>query len=45
MPDSFKDGEIKGIEVRKLVRNFDSRGWLTELFRGDEMDPEYFPAM
>jgi dTDP-4-dehydrorhamnose 3,5-epimerase len=45
MPVSFKDGEIKGIEVRKLVRNFDSRGWLTELFRGDEMDPEYFPAM
>jgi len=45
MPDSFKDGEIEGVVVRKLVRNLDSRGWLTELFRSDEMDPEYFPAM
>lgn len=45
MPDSFKDGEIEGVVVRKLVRNLDSRGWLTELFRGDELDPEYLPAM
>jgi dTDP-4-dehydrorhamnose 3,5-epimerase and related enzymes len=45
MPDSFKDGEIEGVLVRKLVRNLDSRGWLTELFRSDEMDPEYFPVM
>jgi dTDP-4-dehydrorhamnose 3,5-epimerase len=45
MPDSFKDGEIEGVVVRKLVRNLDSRGWLIELFRSDDMDPEYFPAM
>jgi len=45
MPDSFKDCEIKGVEVRTLAKNLDSRGWLAELFRGDEMDPEYFPAM
>jgi dTDP-4-dehydrorhamnose 3,5-epimerase len=45
MPDSFKDGEIKGVVVRKLNRYFDSRGWLTELFRCDELDKEFFPAM
>jgi len=45
MPDSFRDGEIKGVVVRKLVRNLDSRGWLSELFRSDEMDQEFFPAM
>jgi dTDP-4-dehydrorhamnose 3,5-epimerase len=45
MPDSFKDGEIKGVVVRKLARNLDSRGWLIELFRSDELDAEFFPAM
>ena len=45
MPDSFKDGEIKGVVVRKLARNHDSRGWLTELYRSDELDAEFFPAM
>jgi dTDP-4-dehydrorhamnose 3,5-epimerase len=45
MPDSFRDGEIKGVIVRKLVRNLDSRGWLAELFRSDEVDQEFFPAM
>ena len=45
MPDSFRDGEIDGVVVRKLVRNLDSRGWLTELFRSDELDEEFFPAM
>jgi dTDP-4-dehydrorhamnose 3,5-epimerase len=45
MPDSFRDGEIKGVVVRKLVRNLDSRGWLAELFRSDELDEEFFPAM
>jgi dTDP-4-dehydrorhamnose 3,5-epimerase len=45
MPDSFRDGEINGVVVRKLVRNLDSRGWLTEIFRSDELDEEFFPAM
>jgi dTDP-4-dehydrorhamnose 3,5-epimerase len=45
MPDSFRDGEINGVIVRKLVRNLDSRGWLTEIFRSDELDEEFFPAM
>ena len=45
MPNSFRDGEINGVVVRKLVRNLDSRGWLTEIFRSDELDEEFFPAM
>jgi dTDP-4-dehydrorhamnose 3,5-epimerase len=45
MPDSFRDGEINGVVVRQLVRNLDSRGWLTEIFRSDELDAEFFPAM
>jgi dTDP-4-dehydrorhamnose 3,5-epimerase len=45
MPDSFTDGEIKGVVVRKLQRYFDSRGWLTELFRQDEVEAEFLPAM
>ena len=45
MLDSFKNGDIKGVVVRKLNRHFDSRGWLTELFRRDELDEEFFPAM
>lgn len=45
MPDSFSDGEIEGVVVRKLQRHFDSRGWLTELFRKDELEAEFLPAM
>jgi dTDP-4-dehydrorhamnose 3,5-epimerase len=45
MPDRFRDGEIKGVVIRKLQRHFDSRGWLTELFRHDELDEEFLPAM
>ena len=39
------DGEIKGVVVRELKKFFDSRGWLTELFRHDELDAEFLPAM
>lgn len=45
MPDRFRDGEIKGVVVRKLKKFFDERGWLTELFRQDELDHEFLPAM
>lgn len=41
----FKDGEIDGIEIRTLSRYSDNRGWLMEVFRHDELDPEYIPAM
>lgn len=42
---SFKELSIPGVWVRELKRYTDQRGWLTELFRDDEL-PEWFsPAM
>ena len=43
--EQFKVGEISGVVVRDLRRFTDSRGWLAELFRHDELDEEYYPAM
>jgi dTDP-4-dehydrorhamnose 3,5-epimerase len=45
MPEGFRDGEIQGVVVCKLTRAVDSRGWLTELFRKDDLAEEFFPAM
>jgi dTDP-4-dehydrorhamnose 3,5-epimerase len=45
MPDSFRDGEIEGVVISKLTKALDSRGWLTELFRNDDMADEFVPAM
>lgn len=41
----FKNGKIEGIEIKTLSRFSDDRGWLMELFRHDELDKEYIPAM
>jgi dTDP-4-dehydrorhamnose 3,5-epimerase len=41
----FKSGIIEGVLVKDLVRNSDERGWLTEIFRVDEIDAEFTPAM
>ena len=45
MSDSFRVGEIKGVIVRKLTIARDSRGWLAEIYRNDELDGEFFPTM
>ena len=45
MPAGFRDGEIEGVVVSKLTKALDSRGWLAELFRHDDLDHEFFPAM
>ena len=45
MSDSFRDGDIKGVVIRKLGKFLDSRGWLSELFRNDELEGEFFPTM
>ena len=45
MSDSFRDGEIKGVVIRKLAKANDPRGWLSELFRNDELEGEFFPTM
>jgi dTDP-4-dehydrorhamnose 3,5-epimerase len=41
----FVDGNIDGIVVRDLKRFTDARGWLVEIFRQDELEPELYPAM
>ncbi len=41
----FKPGEIEGVIVRPLAKHADSRGWLCELFREDELDGEFYPVM
>lgn len=43
--EQFKLAEIAGVVVSDLRRFADSRGWLAELFRHDELDEEYYPAM
>lgn len=37
--------EIEGVIIKELKKFHDDRGWLTELFRDDELEKEYFPAM
>ena len=36
---------IQGVVVKDIKRHSDERGWLTELFRSDEVDKEVLPAM
>jgi dTDP-4-dehydrorhamnose 3,5-epimerase len=45
MPDRFRERQIKGVVVGKLAKALDSRGWLAELFRSDQVAAEFFPAM
>ena len=45
MFERFKIGEIKGVDIRDLLKFADGRGWLAELFRQDELEPEFYPAM
>ncbi|MDR1962958.1 MAG: dTDP-4-dehydrorhamnose 3,5-epimerase family protein [Planctomycetaceae bacterium] len=41
----WTEGTIREVEIRPLKKWADSRGWLSELFRSDELPPEQFPAM
>jgi len=45
MFESFKIGEIEGVVIRELRKFTDARGWLTELFRQDELHEEFHPVM
>ena len=45
MAEQFKNGDIAGVIVRDLRRFTDDRGWLTELFREDELSTEFHPVM
>src|SRR5438105_11112845 len=41
----FKDGIIKDVVIDRLKAFHDPRGWLLELFRIDDLNPEHVPAM
>jgi dTDP-4-dehydrorhamnose 3,5-epimerase len=41
----FKKGNIEGVVIRNLVKHIDDRGWLTEVFRQDEIPAEHLPVM
>jgi len=42
---TFRIGNIEGVVVRDLARHTDERGWLTELYRSDEVEAASLPAM
>ena len=37
--------EIQGVYIRSLQKNEDDRGWLSELYRSDELNGETMPVM
>lgn len=41
----FINGPVDGVEIKKLKKYTDERGWLMEVFRKDEIRGEYLPAM
>jgi dTDP-4-dehydrorhamnose 3,5-epimerase-like enzyme len=41
----FKNGKIHDVVVKDLVKHIDDRGWLTEIFREDEMEKQFLPVM
>ena len=45
MPEIFQTGDVHDVIVRPLQRYNDSRGWLTELFRHDDLPAEFLPVM
>ncbi len=45
VPTMYQNGPIDGLIVRQLDFHHDRRGWLTELFRSDELPRGFQPAM
>lgn len=41
----FRPGHIHDVVVKPLRRFRDHRGWLSEIFRHDELDPSVYPVM
>ena len=41
----FVSGAIRDVLVRDLRKYVDERGWLSELFRYDELEEEFYPTM
>jgi dTDP-4-dehydrorhamnose 3,5-epimerase len=42
---TFNEGEIQDVVIYPLKKYHDERGWLTELFRHDELAEEFYPVM
>ena len=42
---TWREGDIEGVIVRRVKPFTDSRGWLAEVFRSDEIDLDAMPAM
>ena len=45
MPAMFHEGTVEGVLFKSVQRHEDSRGWLIELFRDDELPEDFRPAM
>jgi len=41
----FKNGKIHDVVLKDLTKFVDERGWLTELYRADEIASEFLPVM
>ena len=41
----FQKGPIEGVKITAIRKFIDERGWLAEVFRHDELDPGFHPAM
>lgn len=41
----FTQGEIRDVVVYRIKKFHDDRGWLAELFRHDDLEKEFHPAM
>ena len=41
----FQEGTIQGVQVHLLKKYRDARGWLTEIYRADELSSRVLPAM
>lgn len=41
----FREAPIEGVAATPLDVRADGRGWLAELFRSDELEPEHHPVM
>lgn len=44
-PNNFREGEIHDVIARSLRKFTDDRGWLSELFRHDDLPAEFYPVM
>ena len=41
----IQDGKIRDVIIRDIKKHVDSRGWLAELIREDEIEEKFMPAM